>query len=59
MLAVSICQFSDVGSIMLFWFYFFMENLLANNVDPDQTQHDVASDLGVHCMPMTLLQISG
>ena len=29
-----------------------MEILLANNVDPYQTPHDVASDLGLHCLPM-------
>ena len=23
-------------------------------MDPDQTPHDVASDLGLHCLPMTL-----
>ena len=23
-----------------------------NNVDPDQTPHDVASDLGLHCLSM-------
>ena len=27
---------------------------LANNVDPDQMPQDVASDLGLHCLPMTL-----
>ena len=32
--------------------------MLANNVGPDQTPHDVASDLGLHCFPMTLLQVS-
>ena len=30
----------------------------ANNVHPDQTPHDVASDLGLHCLPMTLLRVS-
>ena len=38
-----------------------MENwkiLLANNVDPDQMPHYVASDLGLHCLPMTILWIS-
>ena len=31
-------------------FYFLMENTqLANNVGPDQTLHDVASDQGLHC----------
>ena len=32
--------------------------LLANNVDPDQTAHNVASDLGLHFLPMTLLWVS-
>ena len=26
--------------------------LLANSGDPDQTLHDAASDLGLHCLPM-------
>ena len=30
-------------------------SLLANNVDPDETPHYVMSDLGLHCLPMTLL----
>ena len=32
--------------------------LLANNVDPDQTPH-VASDLGLHCLPMTFYGFQG
>ena len=35
-----------------------MEILLANNVAPDQTPHYVASDLGLHCLPVTLLRDS-
>ena len=32
--------------------------LLANNVDPDQMPHlYVASDLGLHCLPIILLQV--
>ena len=27
----------------------------ANSVDPDQMPHYVASDLGLHCLPVTLL----
>ena len=34
-----------------------MENPVSN-VDPDQKPHYVASDLGLDCMPMTLLRIS-
>ena len=29
-----------------------------NNVDLDQMSHYVASDLGMNCLPMTLLQVS-
>ena len=32
--------------------------MLANNVDHDQTPHDVASDLGLHCLPMILSRVS-
>ena len=28
--------------------------MLADNVDPDQMPHYVASDLGLHCLPETL-----
>ena len=31
--------------------------VLAHNADPDQLPHDVASDLGLHCLPMTLLRV--
>ena len=31
---------------------------MANNVDPDQMPHNVASDLGLHCLSMTLLRVS-
>ena len=27
----------------------------ANSVDPDQTPHSAASDLGLHCLPMSHL----
>ena len=32
--------------------------LLANSVDPDQMPHYLASDLGLHCLPTTLLWVS-
>ena len=32
--------------------------LLANNLDPDQTPHFVVPDVGLHCLPMTLVQVS-
>ena len=35
-----------------------MAKLFANSGDPDQTPHSAASDLGLHCLPVTLLRIS-
>ena len=32
--------------------------LFANSGDPDQMPHSVASDLGLHCLPITLLGVS-
>ena len=32
--------------------------MLANTVDPDQMPHYVVSDLGPHCLLMTLVQVS-
>ena len=58
MLEESICLFRDVRSILSLLFYFDGKILLANNVDPDQMPHYVASDLGLHCLSMTLLQVS-
>ena len=35
-----------------------MAKLFANSGDPDQMPHSAASDLGLHCLPVTLLQVS-
>ena len=35
-----------------------MIELFANNVDPDQTPRSAASDLGLHCLSITLLGVS-
>ena len=35
-----------------------MAKLFANSGDPDQTPHSAASDLGLHCLAITLLQVS-
>ena len=35
-----------------------MAKLFANSGDPDQTLHSVTSDLGLHCLPVTLLLAS-
>ena len=38
-----------------FYSIFFLWKIkLTKSVDPDQTPHYVASDLGLHCLPMTL-----
>ena len=59
MLEESTCHFRDVGSILLLLvFSVWLKILLANNVGPDQMPHDVASDLGLHCLPVTILRIS-
>ena len=34
------------------------EVFFANSEDPDQTPHSAASDLGLHCLPITLLGVS-
>ena len=35
-----------------------MAKLFANSEDPDQTPRSAASDLGLHCLPVTLLRVS-
>ena len=35
-----------------------MAKLFANSGDPDQTPHSAASDLGLHCLLITLLRVS-
>ena len=35
-----------------------MDELFANKGDPDQKLHSAASDLGLHCLPITLLRVS-
>ena len=60
MLNESICHFRGVWSISSLLFHFFLWNvLLANNVDPNQMPHYVASDLALHCLPMTLYGFPG
>ena len=35
-----------------------MTKLFANSGDPDQTPRSAASDLGLHCLPITILLVS-
>ena len=49
---------SNKGDVWLFLLLLcFIETpvLKVNRVDPDQTQHPAASDLDLHCLPMSLL----
>ena len=57
MVNMSICHFRGVGSILSIVFYSW-KILLANNIDPDQMPHYMASDMGLHCLTMTLLRVS-
>ena len=36
-----------------------MVELIANSGDPDQMPRSAASDLGLHCLPITVLRVSG
>ena len=58
MLDESICHFRGFGFICHFYSFFDGKILTANNVDPDKMPHYVVSDLVLHCLPMTLLQVS-
>ena len=43
------------GKLLLLPWFTEIPVINANGVDPDQTPHSVASDLGLHCLPMSLL----
>ena len=45
---------SETAAYFVAFILFLWKNLLANNIDLDQTPHYVASDLGLHCLPTTL-----
>ena len=49
---------SGVSGLYCHFYFIFSGILLANNIDHDRMPHYVASDLGLHCLPMTLLQVS-
>ena len=53
MMNESICHHRGAGSIFVAFCSILLWKILsANNEDPDQTPHDVASGLGLHCLPM-------
>ena len=35
------------------WYFSFLFNFFKKYADPDQTPHSAASDLGLHCLPMS------
>ena len=37
---------------------FYRNSCNSNSADPDQMPHSAASDLGLHCLPITLLGVS-
>ena len=53
--------FPIAGWLVTYYYYYVLYNISeinANNVDPDQMPHFVDSDLGLHCLPITLLVVS-
>ena len=59
MLDESICHLGVCRAYFVAFIHFGWQILLANTVDPDQTPHYVASDLGLHCLPMTFYGFPG
>ena len=51
----SISGLRDVWSVLLLPSFSEMPVINANSVDPDQMPHSAASDLGLHCLPMSHL----
>ena len=50
-----ISSINDVCLVLLIPCFVMILELNANSVDPDQTPHFAASDLGLHLLPMFLL----
>ena len=51
----SISSLRDVWSVFIIAIFIGKPVINANSVDPDQTLHSAASDLGLHCLPMSRL----
>ena len=50
--------FLVAGCLVSFYYFFVLKKFLflnANSVDPDQAPRFTSSDLGLHCLPITLL----
>ena len=50
----SVSYINGVWLVLLLPCFVIILELNANRVDPDQTPHVAASDLGLHCLPMSL-----
>ena len=51
----SISSLSSVWLVVLLLCFIEMPVINANSVDPDQTPRSAASDLGLHCLPVSHL----
>ena len=51
-------NFRGVGWYFSF-FQIFIEHSVSNSEGPDQTPHDAVSDLGLHCLPISLKMTLG
>ena len=51
----SISYIGVSGWLLLLSFFVEIPVFNANSIDPDQTPRSAASDLGLHCLPMSLL----
>ena len=51
----SLSYIRGVWLVLLLSCYVEVSELNANSIDPDQRPRSVASDLGLHCLPMSLL----
>ena len=51
----SIFNIRGVWIVLLITMFNIISVSNANSEDPDQTPHSVSSDLGLHCLPMSLL----
>ena len=56
--SISNCWVSGVLGFFLLLCFIEIPVFNANSVDPDQRTYSVASDLGLHCLPFTLLGVS-
>ena len=55
---VCLCRLLNILANFSNLFLLKMAKLFANSGDPDQTLHSAASDLGLHCLPVTHLGVS-